>query len=113
MKYNFEKYLFKGNFVILNLSDFDDLANGVLTLYDASLDEITILTKLLRKIPFFGVNCLELASIGERETFLACPCVQNHLTRIWYGKMSVKDDLSPSLKVNFPLFVRTSLYLNY
>jgi hypothetical protein len=71
----------------------------VLNLCDVSMEEDVIFGKLLKEIPLFGVNCLELASIGERESFVACACVQNHLTKTWFGEITNKDDIFTQFKV--------------
>jgi hypothetical protein len=78
---------------------FDDLAIGVLNLCDLSIEEPILFGKLLKEIPLFGVNCLELASIGERQSFLACSSVQNHLTKTWFGEITNKDDMFTKFKV--------------
>jgi hypothetical protein len=75
------------------------MAVGILNLYDASKDEIVVFDKMLKEVPAFGINFLELASAGRREAFLASTCVQNYLTRTWYGEITTKDDKITNLKV--------------
>jgi hypothetical protein len=77
------------------------MAIGVLNLYDASTEESNVFEKLLKEIPTFSISCLELASAGERQAFLASACVQNHLTKTWYGEMTLKDDFFTKIKVIF------------
>jgi hypothetical protein len=75
------------------------MALGILNLYDASMDEIDVFDKMLQELPAFGINFLELASAGELQAFLACTCVQNYLTKTWYGEITNKEDTITSLKV--------------
>jgi hypothetical protein len=75
------------------------MAVGILNLYDASMDEVFVFDKMLKEVPAFGVNFLELASAGDRQAFLACTCVQNYLTKTWYGEITTKEDVITNIKV--------------
>ena len=73
-------------------SEFENLAQGVLYQFDISLDDQSVDKELLQVIPTFGINCMALASFGQRQAFLASPCIQNHLDKVWNGKISQKTD---------------------
>jgi hypothetical protein len=75
------------------------MAIGVLNIFDeASIDLINGVI-LLQKIPYYNMNCLEMASEARSQKFLSVTSVQNLLTEIWFGKIDFKNGLKSNLKV--------------
>lgn len=67
--------------------DFEEMAIGVLNIFDKSTDDIINGVILLRKIPFYNMDCLQMAVEGDCQKFVALSSVQNLLTDIWFGKV--------------------------
>ena len=76
------------------------MAIGVLTLFDKSTDDIINGVILLRKIPFYNLDCLQMAVEADCQKFVSLSCVQNLLTDIWYGKIQIKSGLRGKIWVN-------------
>ena len=75
------------------------MAIGVMNIFDeASLDLINGVI-LLQKIPYYNMNCLEMASEARSQQFLSVTSVQNLLTEIWFGKIDFKSGFKSNLKV--------------
>jgi hypothetical protein len=75
------------------------MAIGVLNLFDSTTDDLINGVILLRKIPFFNLDCLQMAVEADCQRFVALSSVQNLLTDIWFGKVTSKTGLKASLKV--------------
>ena len=75
------------------------MAVGVLEFFDAAFDDRKVHASLRAEIDLFGVNCLEIAYIGDCQKFLASSCVQNLLDKEWYGEVTNKSGLVTSFKV--------------
>ena len=87
------------NFIYFE-SEFEEMAIGVLTLFDKSTDDIINGVILLRKIPFYNLDCLQMAVEADCQKFVSLSCVQNLLTDIWYGKIQIKSGLRGKIWVN-------------
>lgn len=75
------------------------MAIGVLNIFDKSTDDIINGVILLRKIPFYNLDCLQMAVEGDCQQFVALSSVQNLLTDIWYGKIQIKSGLRAKILV--------------
>jgi hypothetical protein len=75
------------------------MAIGVLNLFDATTDDLINGVILLRKIPLYNLDCLQMAVEADCQKFVALTSVQNLLTGIWYGKVSSKSGVKATLKV--------------
>ena len=75
------------------------MAIGVLNIFDSTTDDLINGVILLRKIPFFNLDCLQMAVEADCQKFVALSSVQNLLTDIWYGKVTSKSGAKASLKV--------------
>jgi len=82
-----------GNELRKSADDFEDMAIGVLQIFDKTTDDILNGVILLRRIPFYGLDCLQMAVEGDCQKFVALSAVQNLLTDIWYGKIEINDGL--------------------
>ncbi len=79
------------------------MAIGVLNIFDeASVDLINGVI-LLQKIPYYNMNCLEMASKATSQRFISVTSVQNLLSEIWFGKVDFKDGFESNLKVFFKI----------
>jgi len=79
------------------------MAIGVMNIFDeASLDLINGVI-LLQKIPYYNMNCLEMASKATSQRFISVTSVQNLLSEIWFGKVDFKDGFESNLKVFFKI----------
>lgn len=70
-----------------------------MNMFDATLDDESNYRNLLNEVSIFGLNCLEMAVIGNRKKFVATELVQNLLTQIWNGKVTSKTDLATRIQV--------------
>ena len=59
------------------------MAIGVLNIFDESTIDLINGVILLQQIPYFNMNCLEMASESRSQRFLSVASVQNLLTEIW------------------------------
>lgn len=66
---------------------FEEMAIGVLNIFDATTDDLINGVILLRKIPFYNLDCLQMAVIADCKKFVSLSSVQNLLTDIWHGKI--------------------------
>lgn len=66
---------------------------------DLSIDFVNSII-LLQKIPYYNINCLQMAYEAKCLKFISLASVQNLLTDIWHGKMEIRSGLKASLKVN-------------
>ena len=71
---------------------------GVLNIFDSTTDDLINGVILLRKIPFYNLDCLQMAVEANCEKFVALSSVQNLLTDIWHGKVVYKAGIKASIK---------------
>ena len=74
---------------------------GVLNIFDSTTDDLINGVILLRKIPFYNLDCLQMAVEANCEKFVALSSVQNLLTDIWYGKVVYKAGIKAGIKFAF------------
>jgi hypothetical protein len=75
------------------------MACGVLNIFDNNSNDLINGIVLLQIIPYFGIDCLQMAVEARCLKFLALPTVQNLVTDIWNGKISSKSGFKAALKV--------------
>ena len=75
------------------------MAIGVLSIFDESSVDLINGVILLQVIPYYKLNCLEMASEANSQKFIALTSVQKLLTEIWFGKIAFKTGLLSNLKV--------------
>lgn len=85
---------------MLNFRDFVDMSVGLVNMFDETLDDESNYTHLLNEVSIFGLNCLQMAVIGNRKKFVSAALVQNLLTQIWNGKVTSRTDLATRIKVS-------------
>jgi hypothetical protein len=73
------------------------MAIGVMNIFDSTTDDLINGVILLRKIPFYNLDCLQMAVQADCQKFVALSSVQNLLTDIWHGKLTCKS----GFKANF------------
>jgi hypothetical protein len=71
---------------------------GVLNIFDSTTDDLINGVILLRKIPFYNLDCLQMAVEANCEKFVALSSVQNLLTDIWNGKVVYKAGIKAGIK---------------
>ena len=76
------------------------MAIGVLNLFDIAIENSENNKMLMKKVPFFEFNCLEIAFAGSNSVFMSHPFIQNILDKIWRGNISNMDDFIGIIKVN-------------
>lgn len=87
-------------------SEFEEMSCQVLNIFDRSSDDLANGIILLQKIPYYNLDCLQMAVEAECMDFLSLPSVQNLLTDIWNGKIENK----PGFKSKFKVFTQSRLY---
>jgi hypothetical protein len=70
----------------------------VLQLMDQGQDDILNGIVLLQKVPYYNMDCLQLAVEAGCLRFISLGSVQNLITDIWNGKIEPKNGLKASLK---------------
>lgn len=75
------------------------MAIGVLNIFDSTTDDLINGVILLRKIPFYNLDCLQMAVEADCKKFVSLSSVQNLLTDIWYGKIASKSGMKATIKV--------------
>jgi hypothetical protein len=75
------------------------MAIGVLNIFDATTDDLINGVILLRKIPFYNLDSLQMAVIADCKTFISLSSVQNLLTDIWNGKIVANAGWKAGIKV--------------
>ena len=78
---------------------FESLACGVMSKFDETSNNLANGVLLLQKIPYYKLNCLEMASEADCKKFIALPPVQNILNDIWIGKIQIDVGFKTDLKV--------------
>jgi hypothetical protein len=99
----------------INLSQqFSSMASNILQLaYEINPTKAQI--SIMREIKPFGYStCLQIARIANDINFIAQPCVQDLLTRIWYNKISPDNN---KVKIIFcmimPVLSMSSWFLRF
>ena len=90
---------FKINQILFIFSDFEEMSIGVLNIFDSTTDDLINGVILLRKIPFYNLDCLQMAVESDCQKFVALSSVQNLLTGIWYGKIVSKSGVKAGIRV--------------
>ncbi len=75
------------------------MAYQVLDTIDNSTPDLINQILLLRKIPYYNRNCLELSVEAGSKKFVSLPAVQNLLNEIWLGNIEIENDFIGNLKV--------------
>lgn len=73
-------------------------SNVLESIFDATTDDLINGVILLRKIPFYNLDCLQMAVEADCQKFVALSSVQNLLTDIWYGKIASKSGFKAGMK---------------
>ncbi|CAF0758789.1 unnamed protein product [Brachionus calyciflorus] len=89
----------------LQADEFEEMACGVLNIFDNLSDDLINGIILLQKISYYDLECLRIAVEARCLKFIALPTVQNLLTDIWNGRLEHKDGIKASL--NFGLSIMT------
>jgi len=89
---------------ILKIRLFEEMSIGVLNIFDESSVDGLNGVILLQKIPYYNMNCLEMASESKSQKFLSVTSVQNLLTEIWlvliaYFQIKIKLLSLPQLEI--------------
>lgn len=85
------------------------MACGVLKIFDNLSDDLINGIILLQKIPYYNLDCLQLAVEANCLEFISLSTVQNLLTEIWHGRIEIKSGFKASLNVKFPIYFRRKL----
>ena len=75
------------------------MAIGLLNIFDSTTDDIINGVILLRKIPYYNLDSLQLAVEADCKKFVSLSSVQNLLRDIWYGKILSKSGVKATFKV--------------
>ena len=76
------------------------MACGVLNIFDSFSNDLINGVILLQNIPYFNLNCLEMAVEAKCLKFISLPSVQNLLTDIWNGKIVFKTSFKSGIAVS-------------
>ncbi len=80
-------------------SYFEDLAVGVWNTFDVNTDDLINGVILLRIIPYYNIDLLEMAVEGDSKKFVSHSSIQNLLTDIWHGNLLLKPKPTGKLAV--------------
>ena len=75
------------------------MAIGVYNIFDNVSNNLINGVILLQKIPYYNLNCLDLAAVSNCQRFIAMKSVQNVLSDIWMGKIEMNYNFWNHLKV--------------
>lgn len=78
------------------------MACGVLNIFDKKTDDLINDELLLHKIPYFDLNCLDLAARAKCLNFISLPACQKVLTDIWNGNVENVSGINGSICVIMP-----------
>ena len=70
---------FKINQILFIFSDFEEMSIGVLNIFDSTTDDLINGVILLRKIPFYNLDCLQMAVEADCQKFVALSSVVSRL----------------------------------
>jgi len=76
------------------------MACGVLNIFDSFSNDLINGVILLQNIPYFNLNCLEMAVEAKCLKFISLASVQNLLTDIWNGKIVFKTSFKSGIAVS-------------
>jgi hypothetical protein len=76
------------------------LAISVLNIFDLNSDKYNNGIILLRIVPFYGINSLEMAVEANCKKFVSQSSVQILITDIWNSRIHSTDSFKDSLKVS-------------
>ena len=82
------------------LREYEEMACGVLNIFDMTSDDWMNCVLLLQEIPYYRMNCLKMANQARCLKFISLPAVQDILDRIWSGRCVIKPGLKGGLEVN-------------
>jgi len=74
---------------------------GVLEKFDETSDNFSNGVLLLQRVPYYKLNCIELAAQADCKKFIAQTPVQCLLNDIWNGKIENKQGVKNQIKVKF------------
>ncbi len=79
------------------------MACNILEVFDEKSDDLTEGVLLLQKVPYFDLNCFDMAVQGKDscQKFLSMTGVQNLLTNLWNGSVNLDDSFLSTVKVNY------------
>ncbi len=81
-------------------SDFEALAIGVWNTFDHNTDDLINDVILLRVVPYYNIDLLEMAVEGDSKKFVSHPSIQDLLTNIWHGNLVLKPKPTAKLTVS-------------
>ena len=99
----------------MNFSQCEDLAIGVMNVFDTNTRDSNNAVLMNAKVPFLKTDCLDFAVKCECRRFVALPSIQNVITKMWYRKIVVKTGSSFKLKVRFyytSIFILSEYFSN-
>lgn len=85
--------------LLISADEFENLSIGVLSTFDDHTDDLVNGAILLRKIPYYRYDSLQIAFEARCMNFLSHRAVQNLLTDIWFGQVTQKSNYSFQLKM--------------
>ena len=85
--------------LFFGFSEFEEMSCQVLSIFDRSSDDIINGIILQQKVPYYGLDCLQMAVEAKCMKFISLSSVQNLLTDIWNGKIENKAGIKGSVKV--------------
>ena len=85
-------------FFFIYTSEFENLAIGVLNIFDLNSDDLINSIVLLRQINIYGMDCLQMAVEARCLKFVSLPTVQILITEIWNGNLTMSKGFKANLK---------------
>jgi hypothetical protein len=68
-------------------------------IFDLSSDDVENGIILEQKIPYYGIDCLQMAVEANCLNFISMSSIQNLLTNIWNGKILDRSGIKGNIKV--------------
>ena len=86
-------------FLFLNYSQFEDMAIGVMNVFDNNTRDSMNGVLMKTEVPFMKHDFLYFAVQCECKNFVALPSIQSVITDLWYGLLIHKAGTQFKLKV--------------
>ncbi len=82
-----------------------------MSIFDSSSDDVQNGIILEQKIPYYNLDCLQMAVEAGCLNFISLSSVQNLLTDIWNGKVLDRSGFKANFKVSLVIILGISFYL--
>ena len=90
--------------VLIFKSEFEDLAIGLLKIFDDERTDKVADVLIFRYLKDFKMDCLEVAIECDCKTFVSSGAVQKALDKIWLGKQTSISKIVRNIKISITTY---------